>query len=76
MIEGNGSKYGSASLGIHIFWEYNVVCVVVVVVEVVGGPVYTHSLEYEFSYLYFMNKKVFFTYNRTNILGKSGQVQI
>ena len=29
------------------------------VVEVVGGPVYTHSLEHEFSYLYLMIKGIF-----------------
>ena len=50
---------GSASLGIQSSCEYNVVCVVVVVVEVVEGPVYTHSLECEFSYLYLMIKGVF-----------------
>jgi hypothetical protein len=40
--------------------------VVVVVGGGVGGPVYIHSLEYEFSYLYFID-------NGTNIL-KSIQV--
>ena len=54
---GNGSKTagnGSASLGKQTSIE-NGFCVV----EVVGGPVYTHSLEYECSYLYLMIKGIF-----------------
>ena len=54
---GNGSitaGNGSASLGKQNSIE-NGFCVV----EVVGGPVYTHSLEYECSYLYLMIKGIF-----------------
>ena len=60
MNGGNGSKSagnGSASLGKQISIEKNGSCVVVV--EVVGGPLYTHSLEYECSYLYLMIKGIF-----------------
>ena len=54
---GNGSKTagnGSASLGKQNSIE-NGFCVV----EVVGGPLYTHSLGYKFSYLYLMIKGIF-----------------
>ena len=63
MNGGNGFKYsgnGSASL-----WKHNSsgawfgFCVVVIVVEIVGGLVSTHFLEYEFSYLYLMMKGIF-----------------
>ena len=57
---GNGSKSagnGSASLGKQISIKNGFR--VGGVVEVVGGPVYTHSLEYEFSYLYLMIKGIF-----------------
>ena len=57
MNGGNGSKSagnGSASLGKQISIENGFR-----VVEVVGGPVYTHSLEYECSYLYLMIKGIF-----------------
>ena len=53
---------GSASLDKHNSIGFGVV-------EVVGGPLYTHFLEYEFLHLNFIN-------NGTNILGKSSQVQI
>ena len=72
----NGSKCGgngSASLGKQISIEKNGSCVVVV--EVVGGPLYTHSLEYEFP-IRTLWKKVFFINNGTNILGQSSQVLI
>ena len=55
---------GPASLG-----EQNVIGLGVVVVVVVGGPVYIHFLEYEFSDLNFIN-------NGTNISGKSNQGQV
>ena len=57
MNGGNGSKSagnGSASLGKQISIENGFR-----VVEVVGGPVYTHSLEYGCSYLYLMIKGIF-----------------
>ena len=44
---------GPASLGEQKGIGFGVV--VVVVVGGVGGPVYIHSLEYEFFYLYFIN---------------------
>ena len=53
----NGSKCGgngSASLGKQISIENGFR-----VVEVVGGPVYTHSPEYGCSYLYLMIKGIF-----------------
>ena len=53
----NGSKCagnGLASLGKQTSIE-NGFCVV----EVVGGPLYTHSLGYKFSYLYLMTKGIF-----------------
>ena len=53
---GNGSvslgKQNSSGVGVGF-------CVVVIVVEIVEGPVYTHSLQCEFSYLYKMIKGVF-----------------
>ena len=49
---------GPASMG-----EQKTIGFCVVVVVVVGGPVYIHSLEYEFSYLYFIN-------NGTNIVDR------
>ena len=48
---------GSASLGKHKPIGSSGFCVVVV--EVVEGPVYTHPLEYEFSYTYLMIEGIF-----------------
>jgi hypothetical protein len=55
---------GPASLG-----EQKCIGLSVVVVVVVGGPVYIHFLEYEFSHLNFIN-------NGTNSSGKSIHVQV
>ena len=60
---GNGYKSSgnsSVSLGLQNSSGVGVgLCVVVIVVEIVEGPVYTHSLQCEFSYLYLMIKGVF-----------------
>ena len=60
---GNGYKSSgnsSVSLGLQNSSGVGVgLCVVVIVVEIVDGPVYTHSLQCEFSYLYLMIKGVF-----------------
>ena len=59
---GNGSKSagnGSASLGKQSSSGAWVGFCVIVVVELVGGPLRTHSLEYEFSYFYLMIKGIF-----------------
>ena len=62
MNGGNGSKSagnGSASLGKQSSSGAWVGFCVIVVVELVGGPLRTHSLEYEFSYFYLMIKGIF-----------------
>ena len=60
---GNGYKSSgnsSVSLGLQNSRGVGVgLCVVVIVVEIVDGPAYTHSLQCEFSYLYLMIKGVF-----------------
>ena len=60
---GNGYKSSgnsSVSLGLQNSSGVGVgLCVVVIVLEIVEGPVYTHSLQCEFSYLYLMIKGVF-----------------
>ena len=60
---GNGSKSagnGSAFLGKHNSIGAWVGFCVIVVLEIVGGPLSTHSLEYEFLYFYLMIKGIFY----------------
>ena len=63
MNGGNGLGNGSASFGKQNLIGFGIGfrVVVVVVVEVVGGPVYTHSLEYEFSYIFVFDNKMYFS---------------
>ena len=67
IVNMNGAAITHAGKGPASLGEQKGIGLGVVVVVVVGGPVYIHFLEYEFSHLNFIN-------NGTNISGKSNQV--